>query len=44
MIEKGFNMAKKVNAALSKPLQPSANLAAIVGNKALPRSQAIKLT
>jgi chromatin remodeling complex protein RSC6 len=35
-------MAKKVNAALLKPLQPSANLGAIVGTKALPRSQAIK--
>lgn len=37
-------MAKKVNKALLKPLAPSAKLAAIIGNKSLPRSQAIKKT
>lgn len=33
---------KKVNPALMRPLTPSANLAALVGSKALPRAQAIK--
>lgn len=37
-------MAKKINPALLKPLTPSAKLAAIVGTKSLPRSQAIKKT
>jgi chromatin remodeling complex protein RSC6 len=35
-------MAKKVNAALMKPLDPSAALAEVVGHKPLARSAAIK--
>jgi chromatin remodeling complex protein RSC6 len=35
-------MARKVNKAFMKPLKPSAALAAIVGNKALPRTQVTK--
>ena len=35
-------MAKKVNAAFMKPLQPSSTLAEIVGSKALPRTQVVK--
>ena len=35
-------MAKKVNAAFMKPLQPSSSLAEIVGSKALPRTQVVK--
>ena len=35
-------MAKKVNAAFMKPLQPSDALAKIVGAKALPRTQVVK--
>ncbi|MDR2821582.1 MAG: SWIB/MDM2 domain-containing protein [Mycoplasmataceae bacterium] len=37
-------MAQKSNSAFMKPLAPSAKLAAIVGTKSLPRSQAIKKT
>ncbi len=35
-------MAKKVNSAFMKPLQPSTALAEIVGAKALPRTQVVK--
>ncbi len=35
-------MAKKVNSAFMKPLQPSSSLAEIVGSKALPRTQVVK--
>ena len=35
-------MAKKVNAAFMKPLQPSDALAKVVGAKALPRTQVVK--
>ena len=35
-------MAKKVNSAFMKPLQPSSSLAEIVGAKALPRTQVVK--
>ena len=35
-------MAKKVNAAFMKPLQPSEALGKIVGTKALPRTQVVK--
>jgi chromatin remodeling complex protein RSC6 len=34
--------ARKPNAAFMKPLTPSAQLAAIVGTKALPRTQVVK--
>ncbi|MDR0825987.1 MAG: hypothetical protein LBM72_01850 [Mycoplasmataceae bacterium] len=37
-------MARKLNPALTKPLQPSAILAEIVGSKPLARSAAIKKT
>lgn len=33
---------RKANAAFMKPMQPSAALAAVVGKKALPRTQVIK--
>lgn len=35
---------KKINPALSKPLTPSANLAAVIGSKPISRAQAIKKT
>lgn len=35
-------MAKKANAAFMAPLQPSAALGAVVGNKAMPRTQVVK--
>lgn len=35
-------MAKKVNAAFMKPLQPSDALAKVVGSKAVPRTQVVK--
>jgi chromatin remodeling complex protein RSC6 len=35
---------KKINPALLVPLKPSAELAAVIGSKPVPRSQAIKLT
>jgi chromatin remodeling complex protein RSC6 len=35
-------MAKTINPALSKPLQPQPKLAAVVGNAPLARSEAIK--
>ena len=35
-------MAKKANAAFMKPLQPSSQLAEVVGSKALPRTQVVK--
>lgn len=35
-------MARKPNAAFMKPLQPSDELAEIVGNKPLPRTQVTK--
>ncbi|MCM0607342.1 MAG: DNA topoisomerase III [Xanthomonadaceae bacterium] len=35
-------MDKKPNAAFMAPLQPSAALGAVVGNKALPRTQVVK--
>jgi upstream activation factor subunit UAF30 len=34
--------ARKPNAAFMAPLTPSADLAAVVGNKALPRTEAVK--
>ena len=33
--------AKKVNPALMKPLQPSKELAAVVGSKPLPRAESL---
>jgi chromatin remodeling complex protein RSC6 len=35
-------MAKKANAAFMKELTPSADLAKVVGNKALPRTEVVK--
>ncbi len=35
-------MAKKANAAFMKELQPSADLAKIVGTKSLPRTEVVK--
>ena len=35
-------MATKANAAFMKPLKPSAALAEVVGDKALPRTQVVK--
>ncbi len=35
-------MAKKANAAFMKELTPSAELAKVVGNKALPRTEVVK--
>ncbi|MCC6572243.1 MAG: SWIB/MDM2 domain-containing protein [Planctomycetes bacterium] len=35
-------MAKKPNAAFMKPMQPSDSLAAIVGDKAIPRTEVTK--
>ena len=35
-------MAKKANAAFMKELTPSADLAVIVGSKALPRTEVVK--
>lgn len=35
-------MAKKPNAAFMAPLQPSAALGAVVGTKAMPRTQVVK--
>lgn len=35
-------MAKKVNSAFMKPLQPSDALAEVVGSKALPRTEVTK--
>jgi chromatin remodeling complex protein RSC6 len=35
-------MARKPNKAFMKPLEPSAKLAAIVGSKALPRTEVTK--
>jgi upstream activation factor subunit UAF30 len=34
--------ARKPNAAFMKPLTPSASLAAVVGDKALPRTEVVK--
>ncbi len=34
--------ARKPNAAFMKPLTPSADLAAVVGSKAMPRTEAVK--
>ncbi len=34
--------ARKPNAAFMRPLMPSADLAAVVGSKALPRTEAVK--
>ena len=34
--------ARKPNAAFMKPLTPSAHLAAVVGDKALPRTEVVK--
>ena len=34
---------KKANSAFMKPLKPSAELAAVVGSKPLPRSEVVKL-
>jgi upstream activation factor subunit UAF30 len=34
--------ARKPNAAFMKPLTPSAELAAVVGNKAVPRTEVVK--
>jgi len=36
------NMAKKANAAFMKPLTPSEDLAKVVGNKPLPRTEVVK--
>ena len=35
-------MARKINKAFMKPLQPSEELAAVVGSKALPRTEVTK--
>ncbi len=35
-------MARKINAAFMKPMEPSDKLAAIVGSKALPRTEVTK--
>ncbi|MBV9080533.1 MAG: SWIB/MDM2 domain-containing protein [Elusimicrobia bacterium] len=35
-------MARKVNKAFMKPLQPSSDLAEVVGSKALPRTEVTK--
>ena len=35
-------MAKKANAAFMRPLQPSSQLAEVVGSKGLPRTQVVK--
>ena len=35
-------MAKKANAAFMKPLTPSDDLAKVVGNKPLPRTEVVK--
>ena len=35
-------MVKKANAALMKPLTPSQDLAKVVGNKPLPRTEVVK--
>ena len=35
-------MAKKANSAFMKPLTPSGDLAAVVGDKPLPRSEVVK--
>ena len=35
-------MAKKANAAFMKPLTPSEDLAKVVGNKAIPRTEVVK--
>ena len=35
-------MPKKANAAFMKPLQPDTALAAVVGNKPLPRTEVVK--
>ncbi len=35
-------MAKKANAAFMKPLQPSEQLAKVVGSKPLPRTEVVK--
>lgn len=35
-------MARKPNAAFMKPVQPDAALAAVVGNKAMPRTELTK--
>lgn len=34
--------ARKPNAAFMKPLTPSADLAAVIGNKGVPRTEAVK--
>ena len=34
--------ARKPNAAFMRPLTPSADLAAVIGNKAVPRTEAVK--
>ncbi|MFI5363492.1 MAG: SWIB/MDM2 domain-containing protein [Elusimicrobiota bacterium] len=36
------HMAKKANAAFMKPLTPSDDLAKVVGNKAIPRTEVVK--
>lgn len=35
-------MARKINKAFMKPLHPSADLAAVVGDKAMPRTEVTK--
>jgi chromatin remodeling complex protein RSC6 len=35
-------VAKKANAAFMKPLQPSEQLAKVVGSKAIPRTEVVK--
>jgi upstream activation factor subunit UAF30 len=35
-------MAKKANAAFMKPVQPDSALAAVVGEKAIPRTEIVK--
>ena len=41
-LTKEKKVAKKVNAAFMKPLEPSDALAKVVGAKALPRTQVVK--
>jgi chromatin remodeling complex protein RSC6 len=38
----GGNMARKINKAFMKPLQPSSILAEVVGSKPLPRTEVTK--
>lgn len=42
MAKKAKKAARKANAAFMKPVQPSDKLAAVVGNKAMPRTEVTK--